>query len=235
MDNRKQFTFYLSIYESACRIKNKAARADFYDAVCKYALTGEEPNLDKLTDAAAVGFISVKPNLEASRKKAKSGKSGGSAKQTASKPQANAKQTASEEEGEGEYEYEYEGEYEKESLLSSSATAAEDNKAAAATPAGFDLFWEKYPNKVCMRDAVDAWNDICLNENTPALILAGLDRWNNSLEWEKENGRYVPRPARWLSELRWQEHPKEKVCMGATGKLGDAELEAIQRLLKEES
>lgn len=235
MDNRKQFTFYLSIYESACRIKNKAARADFYDAVCKYALTGEEPNLDKLTDAAAVGFISVKPNLEASRKKAKSGKSGGSAKQTASKTEANGKQTASEKEGEGEYEYEYEGEYEKESLISSTATAAEDIKTAAAMPAGFDIFWEKYPNKVCVRDALDAWKDICITEGTAALILSGLDRWNNSLEWEKEGGRYIPRPAKWLSELRWQEHPKEKVPMGASGQLGTAEMEAIQRLLKEES
>ena len=110
MDQRGQFTFYASIFESAKRIRNKAARADFYDAVCDYALNGKEPNLDKLSDAAAIGFISAKPNLDASRKKAKSGKAGGSAKQTGSKPEANGKQTGSEKEKEIEIEKEIENE-----------------------------------------------------------------------------------------------------------------------------
>lgn len=232
-------TFYSSFWEAINALPKKD-QLPVMRATIEYGLNGAHS--EKLTVAQCAFFSLIKPNLDASRKKASSGKAGGSKpkandKQTASKTEANGKQTASEKEneGEGEYEYEYEGEYEKESLLSSSATAAEDNKAAAAMPAGFDIFWDKYPNKVCMRDALDAWKDICITEGTAALILAGLDRWNNSLEWEKEGGRYIPRPAKWLSELRWQEHPKEKVCMGATGKLGDAELEAIQRLLKEES
>ena len=57
MECRKQFTFYASIFDSARRIRNKAARADFYDAICTYALTGIAPDLDKLSDAAAVGFM----------------------------------------------------------------------------------------------------------------------------------------------------------------------------------
>ena len=116
---RGQFTFYSSIYESAKRIRNKAARADFYDAVCAYALNGVMPDLDKLTDAAAIGFISAKPNLDTSRKKAKSGKAGGSAKQGESKPEANGKQNESKPEanpkqGESEKEKEKEKEREKE-------------------------------------------------------------------------------------------------------------------------
>lgn len=114
MEQRKQFTFYSSIYESAKRIKNKAARAEFYDAICAYALSGEEPDLDKLPDSAAVGFISAKPNLDASRKKAANGKAGGTAKQTASKAEATGKQTASEKEIEVEKEKEIEIEIENE-------------------------------------------------------------------------------------------------------------------------
>ena len=236
MEGRKQMTFYSSFWEAINALPKKD-QLPVMRATIEYGLNGTHS--EKLTVSQSAFFSLIKPNLDASRKKASSGKAGGSKakandKQTASKPQANSKQTASEKENENEIEneYEIEVEIEKESLLSSSATAAEDNKAAAATPAGFDLFWEKYPNKVCMREAADAWKDICVNENTPAQILAGLDRWRNSLEWEKENGRYIPRPARWLSDLRWQEHPKEKIPMGA-GELGKAELEAIQRLLKE--
>ena len=226
MEGRKQMTFYSSFWEAINALPKKD-QLPVMRATIEYGLNGTHS--EKLTVSQSAFFSLIKPNLDASRKKASSGKAGGSKakandKQTASKTEANSKQTASEKEKENEIE--------KESLLSSSATAAEDNKAAAATPAGFDLFWEKYPNKVCMREAADAWKDICVNENTPAQILAGLDRWRNSLEWEKENGRYIPRPARWLSDLRWQEHPKEKIPMGA-GELGKAELEAIQRLLKE--
>lgn len=226
MESRKQMTFYSSFWEAINALPKKD-QLPVMRATIEYGLNGTHS--EKLSVSQSAFFSLIKPNLDASRKKASSGKAGGS------KAKANDKQNASEKENEYEIEYEYEGEYEKESLLSSSATAAEDNKAAAATPAGFDLFWEKYPNNVCVKDAIDAWKDVCITEGTAALILAGLDRWLNSLEWEKENGRYIPRPAKWLSELRWQEHPKEKVPMGATGKLGDAELEAIQRLLKEES
>ena len=91
---RGQFTFYSSFAEAAKRIKNKAARADFYDAICAYALFEEEPNLSEIADAAAMGFTLVKPILDAGRRKAKSGQKGGEQKQlqTESKPEANRKQ-----------------------------------------------------------------------------------------------------------------------------------------------
>lgn len=93
--DRKQFTFYASFYNSISRIKNKAARCDAYDAICSYALTGEHPDLDKLPDAAAIAFLGSKANIDASRRKAEAGKSGGMAKKTESKPEAKGKQTGS--------------------------------------------------------------------------------------------------------------------------------------------
>lgn len=91
---RKQFTFYESFYRTISRIKDKAARADAYEAIIQYALFGEEPDLDQLPDAAAIVFEAVRPNLDAARKKSEAGKQGGSkSKQTeatASKTKANA-------------------------------------------------------------------------------------------------------------------------------------------------
>lgn len=106
--NRTQFTFYESFAQSIKRIKNKAARADVYDAICNYALYGIEPDLDKLPDTAAIAFIGAKPNLDASRKKAENGKRGGTAKQTGSKQEANGKQEQPESENENENENEIE-------------------------------------------------------------------------------------------------------------------------------
>ena len=110
--NRKQFTFYRSFMDGIKRIKAKAARCEAYDTIIAYALDGVEPDLDKLSDAAALAFIMAKPNLDASRKKAEAGQKGGE-----SKDQANGKQTASKPQANGKQEKEQEKEQDKEQML----------------------------------------------------------------------------------------------------------------------
>lgn len=116
MDERTQFTFYASFFDAVSRIKKKADRADAYDAICAYALREEDPDFSKMSDAAQIAFLLIKPNLDSSRRKAKSGKDGGSkkanGKQNESKPEANSKQE--EHESEKEKEIEKEGEIENE-------------------------------------------------------------------------------------------------------------------------
>ena len=110
--DRKQFTFYESFASALSRIKSKAARCDAYDAICQFALYGTEPDLDSLPDSAAIAFELIRPTLETSKRKAESGKRGGSAeandKQSASKTEASRKQTAREKENEKEGEKEKE-------------------------------------------------------------------------------------------------------------------------------
>ena len=116
MDERTQFTFYASFFDAVSRIKKKADRADAYDAICAYALREEDPDFSKMSDAAQIAFLLIKPNLDSSRRKAKSGKDGGSkkanGKQNGSKQEANCKQE--EDESEKEKEKEKEGEIENE-------------------------------------------------------------------------------------------------------------------------
>ena len=114
MMERTQFTFYESFRRALARIKKNADRALAYDAIADYALYGTEPDLEKLPDAAALAFDLIRPNLDASRRKATSGKVGGERKQSQSKAEAKHKQTGSEKEGEREGEKEKEIEIEKE-------------------------------------------------------------------------------------------------------------------------
>ena len=109
---RSQFTFYESFFKALGRIKSKAARADAYDAICRYALYGEEPDLDGMPDSAAIAFELIRPNLDSSRRKSESGKTGGSRKQTESKQEANGKQTESKKEDKIENKKENKIEYE---------------------------------------------------------------------------------------------------------------------------
>ena len=66
--DRKQFTFYDSFAIAAKKLKSKQARCEFYDAICDYALHEIEPDLDLISDAAAMGYALVKPILDASRR-----------------------------------------------------------------------------------------------------------------------------------------------------------------------
>jgi flagellar biosynthesis GTPase FlhF len=121
---RTQFTFYESFAKALARIKKKTDRADAYDAICNYALYGIEPDFALISDSVAIAFELIRPNLDASKRKAENGKRGGATKQTASKTEANAskaeantsktKQSASEKENEREIESEKENEKENE-------------------------------------------------------------------------------------------------------------------------
>lgn len=75
---RSQFTFYDSFAKAGCRIRKKTDRCAFYDALIEYALYGVLPDLESLPDVVALAFELVRPNLDASRRKA----GGGSAKKT---------------------------------------------------------------------------------------------------------------------------------------------------------
>lgn len=87
--DRTQFTFYESFFKAIQRIRKKADRADAYDVICSYALYGTAP-VDSLPDSVAMVFELIKPNLDASRRKAENGKKRKSKpKQNESKPETN--------------------------------------------------------------------------------------------------------------------------------------------------
>ena len=121
---RTQFTFYESFARALKRIKKDADRAKAYDTICDYALYGVEPDCENLPDSVAIAFDLIRPNLDASKKKAVAGRLGGkhgknasTAEANGSKTEANASKTqklASEKENE--IEGEKEVEIEKESL-----------------------------------------------------------------------------------------------------------------------
>ena len=116
MAERSQFTFYASFAAALRRLKKKTERCDAYDAIINYALFGAEPDEAGLPDAVMIAFELIRPNLDASRKKAVSGRLGGLAGER-SKAEANAKQSASKNEKEKEIENEKEKEIENETEI----------------------------------------------------------------------------------------------------------------------
>jgi hypothetical protein len=217
---RTQFTFYESFHYALKRIKSKSVRCDAYDALCEYALNGTEPDLAKLPDSVAIAFELVRPTLDASGRKAENGKKGGSKKQSEAngkQNEANCKQTASKKEREKENKKENEIEIE--------------NKVEnECIKENFALFWEAYPRKEGMAKAEEAFAKV----DTPIeTLLEALDNHKKSAQWMLDGGRFIPHAAWWLDERRWLD---TVICVtnGAIGQLGEAELEAMAKLMAAE-
>ena len=213
--DRTQFTFYESFYKSISRIKNKTARCDAYDAICRYALTGEEPDLDAMSDAAAIAFEGAKPNLDASRRKAQSGSKGGSSKQGESKPQANGKQ----ENGASKKENKKKNKNKKE------------NKDKCLKGNDFEFFWQAYPRKEGKKKAQDAFAKVTVSLE---VLLAAIEIQKKTPQWEKDNGQFIPHPATWLDGKRWEDVPVEQNKPNKR-ELDEDELAAIEQLLEGEA
>lgn len=214
--NRNQFTFYRSFFDSIQRIKKLADRAKTYDIICQYALFGIEPDLDELPDSVAIVFTMVKPNLESGRKKAESGKHGGSKteanrKQTVSKPEANGKQ---------EKEQEKEQDKDKEQMLYTATSKPKQED--------FDRFWTAYPKKVGKEAARKAFTKVKAPVDT---LISAVEAQKTSTQWTRDNGQYIPNPATWLNQGRWEDVLDTVTPAQPTGfAIGDREAAAIRAM-----
>lgn len=72
----------------------------------------------------------------------------------------------------------------------------------------FDQFWEAYPRKTSKPEAKRAWMKIKPGPLTFGEIMAGLAKWIVSDDWQRDGGRFIPYPATWLNNQRWQDEVK---------------------------
>ncbi|MGI9141999.1 MAG: hypothetical protein ACR2IJ_02305 [Fluviibacter sp.] len=66
----------------------------------------------------------------------------------------------------------------------------------------FEDFWYKYPKKVGKQEAIKAW------KKTKPDILKVIDALNwqiPSKQWQQEDGKYIPNPATYLNQGRWED------------------------------
>ncbi len=74
--------------------------------------------------------------------------------------------------------------------------------ASVAEPDGFADFWAAYPRRVGKGAALKAFAKAIASGASVAEIAAGLNRQR----WPAEE-RFIPHPATWLNQARWQDDP----------------------------
>lgn len=83
-------------------------------------------------------------------------------------------------------------------------------------PASFEYnplfveFWTAYPKKTGKGAAHNSWNKIKpkVSRETADKIIASVRAYAQTQQWKKENGQYIPNPATFLNQRRWEDEIK---------------------------
>lgn len=78
-------------------------------------------------------------------------------------------------------------------------------KGAVWDPEMFERFWTLYPKKKDKAKAIKEWNRLKADRKLMGVMSAALKAQMASEEWQRDNGRAVPYPCRWLSHRRWED------------------------------
>ena len=73
----------------------------------------------------------------------------------------------------------------------------------------FDEFWTVYPKKQGKGAALKAWRKIKPDEGLFAKMLHAVKAAKETEQWRRENGRFIPNPATWLNQERWDDEPTQ--------------------------
>lgn len=69
----------------------------------------------------------------------------------------------------------------------------------------FDIFWLNYPKKIGKQAARKAWNKIRSPKEALEKMKTVLPRQKASEQWNKDNGQFIPNPATYLNQGRWED------------------------------
>ena len=69
----------------------------------------------------------------------------------------------------------------------------------------FESFWAIYPKKKSKQAALTAWKKLKPDEVFKQKIIAAVQKQKQWPEWQKDNGQYIPYPATWLNQRRWED------------------------------
>lgn len=72
----------------------------------------------------------------------------------------------------------------------------------------FELFWKTYPKKVGKEAARKAFKKVKVNINA---LLSAVEDQKRCEQWLKDGGQYIPNPATWLNQGRWEDEPLTKL------------------------
>lgn len=84
------------------------------------------------------------------------------------------------------------------------------NRGAYRNGELFEKFWNAYPRKVGKGAAEKAFKKYKPDDDLLATMLSALSVQKRSEQWAKDGGQFIPYPATWLNQRRWEDVPEKK-------------------------
>ena len=83
-------------------------------------------------------------------------------------------------------------------------TTTKDTTTKDKSDSDFSIFYAAYPNKKARKKAFEAWNK---SKTLPSIgtILKAIETQKQTEGWKKDNGQYIPLPATWINQERWDD------------------------------
>lgn len=69
----------------------------------------------------------------------------------------------------------------------------------------FSRFWAIYPKKIGKGAAQRSWDKLKHQESLSVAILEAVKWQSKCRDWQKEGGQFIPHPATWLNQRRWED------------------------------
>ena len=77
-------------------------------------------------------------------------------------------------------------------------------RKARSISSAFDAFWSEYPRKVGKIAAKKAF-ERAIRKAPLETLLTAVRRQKCGSQWTQDNGQYIPNPATWLNQGRWED------------------------------
>lgn len=91
------------------------------------------------------------------------------------------------------------------------------NKNLKDTYAHFDALWAAYPKKKGKENAKKAFVKLSPNDTLFVQMLKALEAQKRSDDWNRDEGRYIPYPATWINNRRWEDEETANLRVYADG------------------
>lgn len=69
----------------------------------------------------------------------------------------------------------------------------------------FARFWSVYPRHVAKPNARKAFDKINPDDGLLETMIQAIEQQKRSDQWSRDNGQYIPHPATWLNQRRWED------------------------------
>ena len=71
----------------------------------------------------------------------------------------------------------------------------------------FERFWDCYPRKVGKGNARKIFAKLKPSEEMLGRMIRAVELAKQSPQWQRDGGQYIPYPATWLNQERWEDSP----------------------------